>query len=48
MGIRFLAYNSVTFCLGFGHVTVMLHNWAKNIPNMGVAAPQAPVGVWGP
>ena len=28
-------------------VTVILHNWAKNIPNMGVAAPQAPVGGWG-
>ena len=27
-------------------LTVILHNWAKNILNMGVAAPQAPVGSW--
>ena len=33
--------------MGFGHVTVILHNWAKNRPNMSVAAPQAPVGGWG-
>ena len=29
--------------LSFGHVTVILHNWVKNRPNMGVAAP---VGGW--
>ena len=42
--------NSYTSILnrGFGNITVILHNWAKNIPNMGVAAPQAPVIGWGP
>ena len=34
--------------LGFGHVEVIWHNWAKKGPNMGVAVPRAAVGGWSP
>ena len=27
---------------------MLRHNWAKSRPNIGVAAPRAPVGGWGP
>ena len=30
--------------LGFGHVQVIWHNWAKNTPNMGIAAQQPGTG----
>ena len=44
MGIWCLTHNSVIFC------PIRIKNWyswAKIGPNMGVAAPQAPVGSWG-
>ena len=34
--------------LGFGHVEVIRHNWAKSLPNMGVAAQRPPMGGWCP
>ena len=33
---------------GFGHVQVIWQNWVKNLPNMGVAVPWAPVGTRSP
>ena len=34
--------------MGFGHVQGIWLNWASFGPNMGVAAPRAPFGGWGP
>ena len=41
------SYKYSTHNFGFGYVKVILHNWAKNLPIMGVAALRAPVGSWG-
>ena len=34
--------------MGFGHVEVFWHYWAKSGKNKDVAAPRTPVGGWGP
>ena len=44
-------YNSSNFSkthlnLGFGHVEMIRHNWAKIGQHVGVATPWATVGVW--